>query len=86
MKKIDFVTELHLMASSVAQMRNWRVRVTRALLTRARKGKDERLQKKLKNVKSSPPDRTKRETELTDGKGASSWITVNPVKDICSLL
>ena len=43
---------------------------------------DKHLRERLENVKSALPDNTKRAAGLAAEKGASSWLTVIPLKDI----
>ena len=54
----------------------------RALQQKALKEKDERLLRELEDVKNSLPQKTKRAVDLATEKGASSWLTVIPIKDM----
>ena len=54
----------------------------RALQQNALKEKDERLRRELEDVKNSLPQRTKRAVDLATEKGASSMLTVIPIKDM----
>ena len=47
-----------------------------------RRDKDARLREDLKEVKNALPEQTKRAADLATEKGASSWLTVIPVKDV----
>ena len=47
-----------------------------------RRDKDARLKEDLEEVKNSLPEQTKRAADLAAEKGASSWLTVIPVKDV----
>ena len=47
-----------------------------------RRDKDARLREDLKEVKNALPEQTKRAADLAAEKGASSWLTVVPVKDV----
>ena len=54
----------------------------RSLQQEARKEKEQRLSGNLEEVKSDLPYRSKRAVELATEKGASSWLTVLPLKDM----
>ena len=54
----------------------------RTLQQSARKKKDECMDKRLEQVKTSLPTRTKRVVELATENGASSWLTVIPIRDL----
>ena len=54
----------------------------RTLQQSALKEKDERLRRQLEDVKNSLPQRTKRAVDLATEKGASSWLSVIPIKDM----
>jgi len=54
----------------------------RTIQQSALKEKDERLRRELEDVKNSPPQRTKRAVDLATEKGASSMLTVIPIKDM----
>ena len=54
----------------------------RTLQLRARKEKDECVDERLEQVKTSLPTRTKRAVELGTEKGALNWLTVIPIKDL----
>ena len=41
-----------------------------------------RLDDKLEDPRNSLPEKTKRAVNLAAEKGASSWLTVNPVKEM----
>ena len=47
-----------------------------------RRDKDARLREDLEEVKNAFPEQTKRASDLAAEKGASSWLTVIPVKDV----
>ena len=47
-----------------------------------RREKDARLREDLEEVKNALPEQTKRASDLAAEKGASSWLTVIPVKDV----
>ena len=47
-----------------------------------RRGRDVRLDHKLEDLRNSLPVKTKREVDLAAEKGASSWMTVIPVKEM----
>ena len=47
-----------------------------------RRDKDARLREDLEEVKNALPEQTKRAADLAAEKGASSWLTVIPVKDV----
>ncbi len=54
----------------------------RSLQQSKRREKDDHLRQKLEEVKSALPDNTKRAADLATEKGASSWLTVIPLKDM----
>ena len=54
----------------------------RTLQQSNRSDKDARLRENLEEVKNALPEQTKRATDLAAEKGASSWLTVIPVKDV----
>ena len=56
--------------------------IIRTLQQRNRRDKDARLRGNLEKVKNALPEQTKRATDLAEEKGASSWPTVIPVKDV----
>ena len=47
-----------------------------------RRDKDARLREDLEEVKNALPEQNKRAADLAAEKGASSWLTVIPVKDV----
>ena len=47
-----------------------------------RRDKGARLREDLEEVKNALPEQTKRAADLAAEKGASSWLTVIPVKDV----
>ena len=49
---------------------------------RNRGDKDARFRENLEEVKNALPEQTKRATDVAPEKGASSWLTVIPVKDM----
>ena len=55
---------------------------TTALLQNTLKEKDERLRRELENVKNSLLQKNKRAVDLATEKGASSWLTIIPIKDM----
>ena len=52
------------------------------LVNEVRKEKDDGLKQKLEEVKNSIPQRARRAIDLSREKGASSWLTVIPCKDM----
>ena len=54
----------------------------RSLQLTKRRERDVRLDNKLEALRNSLPEKTKRAVDLAAGKGASSWITVIPVKEM----
>ena len=52
------------------------------LVYATRKEKDDRLKEELEEVKAMLPDKTQRAVDLACEKGASSWLTVIPLKDM----
>ena len=52
------------------------------LVYATRKEKDDGLKEDLEKVNSMLPDKTQRTVELACKKGASSWLTVIPLKDM----
>ena len=54
----------------------------RSLQLTMRRERDVRLDHKLEDLRNSLPERTKRAVDLTAEKGASSWMTVIPVKEM----
>ena len=54
----------------------------RTLQLSAREEKDECMDERLEQVKTSLPTRTKRAVELATEKGTSNWLTVIPIKDL----
>ena len=54
----------------------------RILQQRNRRESDKHLRERLEEVKSALPDNTKRTAGLATEKGASSWLTVIPLKDM----
>ena len=54
----------------------------RTLQQRNRRDKDARLRENLEEVKNALPKQTKRAKDLAAEKGASSWLTIIPVKDV----
>ena len=57
-------------------------RAIRTLQQCNRRDKDARLREDLEEVKNALPEQTKRAADLAAEKGASSWLTVIPVKDV----
>ena len=55
---------------------------TRAIQQCNRRDKDARLGEDLEEVKNALPEQTKRAADPAAEKGASSWLTVIPVKDV----
>ena len=54
----------------------------RSLQLTMRRERDVRLDHKLEDLRNSLPEKTKRAVDLTAEKGASSWMTVIPVKEM----
>ena len=54
----------------------------RSLQLTMRRERDVRLDHKLEDLRNSLPEKTKRVVDLTAEKGASSWMTVIPVKEM----
>ena len=54
----------------------------RRLVHAVRKDKDDDLEGKLEELKISLPVRTQRAVDLACEKGASSWLTAIPLKDM----
>ena len=54
----------------------------RSLQLTMRGERDVRLDHKLEDLRNSLPEKTKRAVDLTAEKGASSWMTVIPVKEM----
>jgi len=54
----------------------------RSLQQEARKENQQRLCEKFEEVKNDLPHRTKRAVDVATEKGASSWLTVLPIKDM----
>ena len=54
----------------------------RSLQFTMRRERDVRLDHKLEDLRNSLPEKTKRAVDLTAEKGASSWMTVIPVKEM----
>ena len=54
----------------------------RSLQLTMRRERDVRLDHKLEDLRNSLPEKTKRAVDLTGEKGASSWMTVIPVKEM----
>ena len=54
----------------------------RSLQLTMRRERDVRLDHKLDDLRNSLPEKTKRAVDLTAEKGASSWMTVIPVKEM----
>ena len=52
------------------------------LTTRRERERDVRLDNKLEDLRNSLPEKTKRAVDLAAEKGASSWLTVTPVKEM----
>ena len=52
-----------------------------SLLLTTRRERDVRLDDKLEDLRNSLPEKTKRAVDLAAEKGASSWLTVIPVKE-----
>ena len=52
------------------------------LVYATRKEKDDRLREELEEVKDMLPDKTQRAVDLACEKGASTWLTVIPLKDM----
>ena len=52
------------------------------LINEVRKEKDDGLKQKQEEVKNSFPQRARRAIDLSREKGASSWLTVIPCKDM----
>ena len=58
----------------------------RSLQLTMRRERDVRLDHKLEDLRNSLPEKTKRAVDLAAEKGASSWMTVIPVKEMDSNL
>ena len=58
----------------------------RSLQLTMRREIDVRLDHKLEDLRNSLPEKTKRAVDLAAEKGASSWMTVIPVKEMDSNL
>ena len=54
----------------------------RSLLLITFRERDVRLDDKLEDLRTSLPEKTKRAVDLAAEKGASSWLTVIPVKEM----
>ena len=54
----------------------------RSLQLTMRRERDVRLDHKLEDLRNSLPEKTKKAVDLTAEKGASSWMTVIPVKEM----
>ena len=54
----------------------------RSLQLTTRRERDVRLDDKLEDLRNSLPEKTKRAVDLAAEKGASSWLTVIPVKEM----
>ena len=54
----------------------------RSLQLTVRRERDVRLDHILEDLRNSLPEKTKRAVDLTAEKGASSWMTVIPVKEM----
>ena len=54
----------------------------RSLQLTTRRERDVRVDDKLEDLGNSLPEKTKRAVDLAAGKGASSWLTVIPVKEM----
>ena len=54
----------------------------RSLQLTMRRERDVRLDHKLEDLRNSLPEKTRRAVDLTAEKGASSWMTVIPVKEM----
>ena len=54
----------------------------RRLMHAVRKEKDDDLKGKLEELKACPPVRAQRAVDLASEKGASSWLTAIPLKDM----
>ena len=54
----------------------------RSLQLTMRGERDVRLDHKLEDLRNSLPEKTRRAVDLTAEKGASSWMTVIPVKEM----
>ena len=54
----------------------------RSLQLTMRGERDVRLDHKLEDLRNSLPEKTRRAVDLTAEKGASSWMTVTPVKEM----
>ena len=54
----------------------------RSLQLTTRRERDVRLDNKLEDLRNSLPEKTKRAVDLAAEKGASSWLTVIPVKEM----
>ena len=54
----------------------------RSLQLTMRRERDVRLDHILEDLRNSLPEKTKRAVDLTAEKGASSWMTVIPVKEM----
>ena len=57
-------------------------RTVRSLRQKARKENQQRFCDKFEEVKNDLPHRTKRAVDLATEKGASSWLTVLPIKEM----
>ena len=56
----------------------------RTLQQHNQRDKDVHLRENLEEVKNALPEQTKKAAKLAAEKGASSWLTVSPVKDVYS--
>ena len=56
--------------------------VVRTLQQHAQKTRDDDLRERLTELQNSLPEKIQRALELANEKGASSWLTVIPVKDL----
>ena len=54
----------------------------RGLMYSVRREKDDDIKEKLEQLKTSLPRRTRRAVDLACEKGASSWLTAIPLKDM----
>jgi hypothetical protein len=54
----------------------------RALQSLQRKDKESHLREKVEEVKRGLPSKTRKAAELATEKGASSWLTVLPLKEM----